>query len=128
LRALLDTHVFLWWATNSPELSRKASDFIGDPDNSLLLSVVSAWEILLKVRTGRLPIPGDAARFIETHAEYYGFAFLEMRLAHLIGFHHLPAHHRDPFDHMLIAQAQVENLPLVTGDAQIAKYDVELIW
>ena len=128
MRALLDTHAFLWWVTNSPELSSRANDFIRDPNNRLWFSVVSAWEILLKARTGRLPIPGDAARFIETHAEYYGFEFLEMRVAHLIGFHHLPAHHRDPFDHMLIAQAQVENLPLVSGDAQMTKYDVEIIW
>jgi PIN domain nuclease of toxin-antitoxin system len=125
---LLDTHVFLWWATNNPQLTRRARDFIEEPDNSLSLSVVSAWEILLKARTGRLPVPGDAARFVQTHAEYYGFTFLEMRLAHLIGFHRLPAHHRDPFDQMLIAQAQVEKLPLVTGDSVMTKYDVEIIW
>jgi PIN domain nuclease of toxin-antitoxin system len=128
LRALLDTHVFLWWTTNKPQLSSRARDIIEDPDNSLLLSVISAWEILLKARTGRLSIPGDAAKFVETHAQYYGFAFLDLRMGHLIGFHRLTSHHRDAFDHLLIAQAQVERLPLISGDAQMTKYDVEVIW
>ena len=128
MRALLDTHVFLWWITNNPKVSARARDFIRDPRNRISLSVVGAWEIVLKARVGRLSISGDVAKFVENHLQYYDFAVLELRLAHLIRFYHLPAHHRDPFDQLLVAQAQVENLPLLTGDAQIAKYDVEVIW
>jgi PIN domain nuclease of toxin-antitoxin system len=75
LRALLDTHVFLWWTTDNRKLSARAHDFIVDPDNSFSLSVVSAWEILLKARTGRLPIPGDAAKYVEEHPQIDGFTF-----------------------------------------------------
>jgi PIN domain nuclease of toxin-antitoxin system len=66
LNALLDTHVFLWWISDSPKISKRAINFIRDPHNSVLLSIISAWEILLKARTERLSIPGDAAQFIET--------------------------------------------------------------
>ena len=128
MRALLDTHVFLWWTIDSPKLSARARDFIRDPHNNLSLSVVSAWEILLKARAGRLPIPGDAAKYVEDHAQFYGFTFLDLHLAHLIRFHPLPTYHRDPFDLLLVAQAQVEKLPLITADAQIGKYDIEVIW
>lgn len=128
MKALLDTHVFLWWTTDDQRLSARARDFIGDPQNSFSLSVVSAWEILLKARAGRLPIPVDAAQYVEEHTQIYGFTFLDLHLAHILRFHSLPTHHRDPFDLLLVAQAQVEELPIVTGDAQIKKYDVEVIW
>ena len=128
MRALLDTHVFLWWTTEDPKLSARASSFIRDPDNKPLLSLVSAWEIILKARSGRLPIPGNAAEYVEVHSNIYGFEFLDLLLTHLVHFYSLPAHHRDPFDLLLVAQAQVENLPIVTADAQFAKYDVEVIW
>jgi PIN domain nuclease of toxin-antitoxin system len=128
LRALLDTHAFLWWATDDPQLSPTARDFIRDPNNRLSFSVVSAWEILLKARAGRLPIPGDVGDFVEVRIGRYDLALVELQFRHLIRSYHLPTHHRDPFDHLLIAQAQVEDLPLVTADAQMAKYDVDLIW
>ncbi len=128
MRALLDTHVFLWWTTDDPRLTARARDCLGDAENNFSLSVVSAWEILLKARAGRLPIRGDAARYVEEHAQIYGFDFLDLHLAHLLKFHNLPTHHRDPFDLLLVAQAQVENLPMVTGDAQIKRYEVEVIW
>jgi PIN domain nuclease of toxin-antitoxin system len=128
LNALLDTHVFLWWISDSRNLSKRAGDFIRDPRNSLSLSLISAWEILLKARTGRLSIPGDAAQFVETQALDNGFVLLELRFAHLIGFQRLAMHHRDAFDQLLIAQAQVEGLPLITGDFEMTKYDVEIIW
>jgi PIN domain nuclease of toxin-antitoxin system len=128
LNALLDTHVFLWWISDSTNLSKRATSFIRDPRNSVSLSIISAWEILLKARTGRLSIPGDAAQFIETQAEYNGFALLGLRFAHLIGFQRLAMHHRDAFDHLLIAQAQVEGIPLVSGDSQMTKYAIEVIW
>ncbi len=126
--ALLDTHVFLWWATDDPQLSPTARAFIRNPKNELAFSIVSMWEILLKARSGRLPIQGDVGDFVEVRIGRYRLTVLELQSRHLTRFYHLPVHHRDPFDQMLIAQAQVEKLPLVTGDAQMSKYEVELIW
>lgn len=128
MRALLDTHVFLWWATDDPKLSPRAHEFILNPDNDLSFSVVSGWEIMLKARAGRLPIPGDVAKFVATRIGRYELEVLDLQLAHLTRLYSLPSHHRDPFDLLLVAQAQVESLPIVTADAQIAKYDVEVIW
>jgi PIN domain nuclease of toxin-antitoxin system len=128
LRALLDTQPFLWWATDDPKLSARARSFIRDPGNQLSFSVMSVWEILLKARVGRLPIPGDVAEFVKVRIDRYQFALLELQLAHLTNLYSLPADHRDPFDQLLVAQAQVEGLPIVTGDAQIKKYEVEVIW
>jgi len=128
LRALLDTHVFLWWATDDPQLSPKVKDLIRDPKNELWFSIVSAWEILLKARSGRLPIQGDVGDFVEVRIKRYSLAVLDLQFSHLVRFYHLPAHHRDPFDHLLIAQAQVEGIPLITGDSQMTKYAIEVIW
>jgi PIN domain nuclease of toxin-antitoxin system len=128
LRALLDTHAFLWWATDDPQLSQNARNIIRDPDNRLSFSIVSAWEILLKARVGRLPIPGDVGDFVEVRIGRYDLALLELQFRHLVRSYHLPRHHRDPFDQILVAQAQVENLPLISGDAQIRRYDVKVIW
>jgi PIN domain nuclease of toxin-antitoxin system len=128
LRALLDTHTFLWWATDDPKLSPRAREFIRGHENALYFSVISVWEILLKARTGRLPIQGNVAEFVEVRIHRYTMTLLDLNLAHLTKFYALPVHHRDPSDQLLVAQAQVENLPLVTGDAQIKKYDLEVIW
>ena len=89
---------------------------------------MSAWEIMLKARAGRSPILGDVPTVIETQLRHNGISTLELSLPHLMKFHRLPAHHRDPFDQLLVAQAQVENLPIVTADAQIKKYEIEVIW
>jgi PIN domain nuclease of toxin-antitoxin system len=128
LKAILDTHAFLWWATDDLKLSSRARDFIRDPKNSLSFSVVSVWEILLKARTGRLPIKGNVAEFVEIRIQRYDLALIDLTFTHLARFYSLPAHHSDPFDHLLVAQAQVEKLSLITGDAQIRKYDVDVIW
>ena len=128
MTALLDTHVFLWWATDDPQLSPNARSFIRDPKNKLWFSIISLWEILLKARSGRLPIQGDVADFVEVRIGRYALNVLELQFRHLHRFYHLPTHHRDPFDQMLIAQAQIEKLPLISADAQMAKYDLEIIW
>jgi PIN domain nuclease of toxin-antitoxin system len=128
LNALLDTHVFLWWATDDPQLSAVARDFIRSSQNRLWFSLVSVWEIYLKARARKLPIPGDVTSFVEARIERYELQVLDLQLIHLRRFYQLPPHHRDPFDHLLIAQAQIEKLPIITVDAHIAKYDVEVIW
>jgi PIN domain nuclease of toxin-antitoxin system len=124
----LDTHPFLWWATDDPRLSPRARNFIRDPGNQLSFSVISVWEVVLKARTGRLPIPGDVAEFVKIRIDRYQLTLLELQVAHLTNLYTLPTHHRDPFDQLLVAQAQVEKLPIVTGDAQIKKYAIDIIW
>jgi PIN domain nuclease of toxin-antitoxin system len=128
MKLLLDTHVFLWWDEASPHLSKRAHKLIADPDNTLYLSVVSAWEIVLKVGTGKLKFPSAAAVYIPARLAQYRFAILPLGLDHVLAAESLPAHHRDPFDRMLVAQAEVERLPFLTHDPQIRKYAIETIW
>ena len=128
MRFLLDTHAFLWWNEASPRLSRRVSSLLSDPGNHLLLSVVSAWEIIVKAQIGKLKLPSAPAAYVVSRLEHYGIETLSLRLGHVLAAEELPAHHRDPFDRMLIAQAQVEGLPIVTHDPHIRKYSVETVW
>jgi PIN domain nuclease of toxin-antitoxin system len=128
MRLLLDTHVFLWWNQADPRLSRRVRQLLSDPENSLFLSVASAWEMTLKVQSGKLGLPAATAVYIPARLKHYRMDALPVTLEHVLAASTLPAHHRDPFDRMLVAQAQVERLPIVTHDFQVGKYDVETIW
>jgi PIN domain nuclease of toxin-antitoxin system len=128
MKLLLDTHVFLWWDEASPRLSKRAHKLIGDPENTLYLSVVSAWEMVLKVGTGKLTFPSVAAVYIPARLAQYRFEMLPLGLDHVLAAETLPIHHRDPFDRMLVAQAEVEGLPILTHDPQIRRYGVETVW
>jgi PIN domain nuclease of toxin-antitoxin system len=128
MKLLLDTHAFLWWDEASPRLSKRARELISDPDNTLYLSVVSAWEIVLKVGTGKLKLPSALAVYIPARLAHYRFEMLRLGLDHVLAAETLPTHHRDPFDRMLVAQAEVERLPILTHDPQIRKYSVETVW
>ena len=128
MRLLLDTYVFLWWNEDSPSLSRRIRSLLSDSATELSLSVVSAWEIVLKVRTSKLDLPAAPAVYIPARLAHYRIEIMPLTLAHVLASDTLPDHHRDPFDRMLVAQAQVERLPIATRDSQIRKYDVETIW
>ena len=128
VRLLLDTHVFLWWNEGSPRLSRRAQNALSSTENKLFLSVVSSWELILKVQAGKLKLPAAAAVYIPARLAHYGIESLSLTLAHVLAAEALPAHHRDSFDRMLVAQGQVERLPIVTHDPQIQKYGVETFW
>ena len=128
MRALLDTHVFLWWATNDPRLSHRALEIIGDERNEILFSAVSGWEIAEKARRGRLTLPRNLETFISQQIFTNGFEVLSLRLAHALQVYSLPAYHKDPFDRMLVAQAQVEDLALLTSDRAISRYSVKILW
>lgn len=121
---LLDTHALIWALEASPRLSARAREVIESSDNTVLVSVVSAWEIEIKRAIGRLDAPGD----LEDAIESAGFlrrlvTFADVR--HLGG---LPAHHKDPFDRMLVAQALEDGVPIVSSDPQIALYPIQTIW
>jgi PIN domain nuclease of toxin-antitoxin system len=128
MKLLLDTHVFLWWNEASPKLSRRVRHLISDPENSLYVSVASAWEMTLKVQSGKLGLPAAISVYIPARLSHYGMEALPVTLQHVLAASTLPAYHRDPFDSMLIAQGQVERLPIVTHDPEVRKYAIETIW
>ncbi len=100
-----------------------------DGENDIVFSAVSAWEIAIKASLGRLPDMGeDAQTYVPSRVSHYGFRLLPIALNHALRAGALPPIHRDPFDRMLVAQSQLEGLPVLTSDARIARYGVEVIW
>ena len=128
MRGLLDTHALLWWVTNHPQLSALVRDIIADADHTLYLSVVSGWEIIIKCNTGKLPLPEPPTQFIQSGLRANRFESLPIFLPHVLQIDNLPNHHKDPFDRILIAQAQIENIPILTIDWLIEQYPVQTIW
>jgi PIN domain nuclease of toxin-antitoxin system len=128
MRLLLDTHAFLWWVFDDPKLSPAARDLIADPAAEILFSVVNAWEIVIKARAGRLDLPADAPGFVADQVRRNAFRVLSVELRHALQVHRLPDHHKDPFDRLLVAQAQVEAVPVVSCDPLVATYEVETRW
>lgn len=127
MKALLDTHAFLWAITKDARISDRASDiFTGTSD--LSLSMVSIWEILIKVQTGKLNLPRPAGAYLLGQLADNQIETLPVTLDHLLAFEKLPLHHRDPFDRILIGQAVAEDWPIITSDRDFAKYPVRVIW
>ena len=129
MRVLLDTHAFLWWTSEGGRnLSDRARDLLSDSSTDAVVSVASAWEIAIKVASGRLEIEGDPEQWVPERIHRYGFSAMPVELAHALRAGRLPAIHGDPFDRLLVAQARVEGIPIVTSDPAISRYDVEVIW
>lgn len=122
MRLLLDTNAFLWWVGDDARLGSSARSLISDPDNEVFVSAATAWEISIKHSKGKLP-------YVNTPAvvEANEFEPLAIEIDHGLAAGELPPHHRDPFDRVLIAQAQRESLVVVTEDAAFARYDVETV-
>jgi PIN domain nuclease of toxin-antitoxin system len=123
VRLLLDTSALLWWLDDDAKLGPSTKAAITEPDNEVFISSASAWEISVKRASGKLEAPFDLASAIERN----NFVELPIEVAHAVNAGDLPRHHNDPFDRMLVAQAQIEDLVLVTSDPQIAKYQAELL-
>jgi PIN domain nuclease of toxin-antitoxin system len=123
VQLLLDTHAFLWWLGNDAKLGRTARAAIADGANLVFVSAATAWEIGVKRASGRLVAPGDLAGWILEN----GFVPLPIEVEHAVAAADLPLHHKDPFDRLLVAQAQLENLTLEARDDDIDKYSVSLI-
>ena len=128
MRALLDTHALLWWLSDDPALSQPARKFIAETRNTAVVSAASAWEIATKVRLGKLPTAANLAADFEGYLEREGFEALAISAAHAIRAGLLAGAHKDPFDRMLIAQAQAEGLPVVTNEKVFGAYGVRRIW
>lgn len=128
MRLLLDTHVLLWWFTNDPQLSPGARNAIANEDNVVLVSAASAWEIATKHRLGKLPIGAETLRRFDELVSVDGFTHLPMNFLQAIRAGSYPMSHRDPFDRMLAAQAELEGVPLVTADPAFKAFPVQLLW
>ncbi len=128
MKILLDTHTFLWWITDNPKLSSRVRKIIGDGRNELFLSAASGWEIAIKAQLGRIKIPDKPELFISEQMVANAIQGLPIQLSHAVHVYNLPIHHRDPFDRMLVAQSQLEGLPILTDDLRISQYPVKVIW
>jgi PIN domain nuclease of toxin-antitoxin system len=128
MKVLLDTHAFIWWVTNDPQLSQTARDTIADPKNTVLFSVVNAWEIIIKQGTGKLTLPEPAEIYIPSRIAANQFVILPVNLPHILQVALLPELHRDPFDRLLIAQSQTEQIPIISIDRYVVQYPVNVIW
>lgn len=128
MKAMLDTHTFLWWIANDPQLSQRARQVMEDGATELFLSAASGWEMAIKSRIGKLKLPDDLHSFVAEQVRINAIEVLPIKMIHALHVHALPDYHRDPFDRLLVAQSQIEKMPILTGDPQIARYAVTVIW
>ncbi len=128
MRVLLDTHTFLWWVMDDARLSLQARAVLRDGRNTLVVSAATGWEIAIKARLGKMMLPRDPAEFILQQIRHNHLSPLAIELAHALRVFTLPDIHRDPFDRILVAQSQLEQLPIVSADPQIRQYEVNVIW
>lgn len=124
---LLDTQVWLWLQNDPERVSDEVRSRLVDVATELLLSAASSWEIAIKYSLGKLPLPAPPRDYVPSRMRSGAVTGLPVSHAHVLHVATLPFHHRDPFDRLLVAQAQLERIPLVTADRQIEKYDVEVL-
>jgi PIN domain nuclease of toxin-antitoxin system len=128
MKLILDTHTFIWWANEPEKLSEKALTACQDNSNTLILSVVSVWEMQIKMQLGKLKIRRPIEKLIKTQQQANGLQVLPIELAHVLSLSGLPSHHKDPFDRLLITQANVEGAILVSVDLVFSSYSVKVLW
>jgi PIN domain nuclease of toxin-antitoxin system len=128
MKGILDTHVFLWWESDPGKLSAPALAFLLDPANTLYLSVVSIWEVIIKLPLGKLNLTNPLPQVIAQQQQLNGVHILPVTLDHVFAVEPLPPHHKDPFDRLLVAQANVEGAVLLTADPVMAQYPVTVLW
>jgi PIN domain nuclease of toxin-antitoxin system len=127
MRYLLDTHVWLWLQTQPERVSDDVRDRLGDGSAQLLLSAASSWEIAIKHALGKLPLPEPPKTYVPSRMRHDSVDGLPVTHAHALHVATLPPHHGDPFDRLLVAQSQLEDIPLVTADPRITRYDVTVV-
>ncbi|MBW2261597.1 MAG: type II toxin-antitoxin system VapC family toxin [Deltaproteobacteria bacterium] len=127
MRVLLDTHIWLWTLVSPDRIRGPALRLLTDPENELLFSAASAWEIAIKYRLGKLPLPEPPDAFVPPRLLRDGITAIAVEPHHALHVANLPGHHDDPFDRLLVAQAMLEKLTLVTADHELEAYDVECV-
>jgi PIN domain nuclease of toxin-antitoxin system len=125
---LLDTHTFLWWVQDSKSLSVKARRAISSETSTCFLSVASVWEMAIKAALGKLNLAVSVEEFVSTHVAANNFKLLDVSFRHAARAEKLPNLHTDPFDRLLIVQAQTEDLSLVSRDTAFSQYAIKLLW
>ena len=128
MRLLLDTHAFLWFALGDPQLSAPATVLISDPTNEVLVSPASYWEIAIKISVGKYTLQEPYETILQRGIFGNGFHVLPIEPKHTAPLTTLPYHHRDPFDRLMIVQAIVEAIPIVSVDQALDAYSVTRLW
>lgn len=128
MRVLVDSHALLWWILNDAALSEPARELIRNKNDSVLVSAASAWELAIKFRLGRLPRAADLISDFSSAMDGEGFQLLPVTAEHGIRAGLLPGHHKDPFDRMLVAQAQAESMPIISNERVFEYYGVRRLW
>ena len=128
MRLLLDTHCWLWMESAPERFTPAVRELLTDPETELLLSAASCWEIAIKHSLGKLALPQPPEQYVLSRMERNAVSALPVTPAHALRVAVLPLHHRDPFDRLLVAQATVEGLPLLSVDRELAPYEVEILW
>jgi len=128
MRVLVDTHTFIWALLYDHRLTSKAKQILTSNEHELVFSLVSLWEIAIKIKTGKLNTIGSSVAYIRDEMNAYGMSLLPIRYEHILQLESLPHHYSDPFDRLLIAQAFTESLPILSGDRALANYGIKLVW
>lgn len=128
MKLLLDTHTFLWFVTNDAQLSETALDAIAEPTNEILVSPASYWESAIKVSLGKYPLTVPFETFFREGIEGSGMKILPIKISHASVLSTLPMHHKDPFDRMMVSQAIVEQVPIVSVDSALDAYGIQRLW
>lgn len=128
MKVLLDTHTFIWWDSEPLRLSPQGLNVCQDSENILLVSVASLWEMQIKLQLGKLKLHIPLAELVSAQQQVNKIVILEVKLDHIMALAELPPHHRDPFDRLLIAQANTEKAILLSKDPIFAEYPVRVLW
>ncbi|MDP2862108.1 MAG: type II toxin-antitoxin system VapC family toxin [Desulfobacterales bacterium] len=128
MKLLLDTHTFIWWDSDPLKLTPQVLNMCQDPENLLLLSVASVWEMQIKLQFGRLKLTLPLAELVAGQQQTNKIVILNVKLEHILALEKLPPHHKDPFDRLLIAQADIEEAVLVSKDQIFKEYPVQTVW
>jgi PIN domain nuclease of toxin-antitoxin system len=128
MKVLLDTCAFIWLVTDNPKLSELAKEIFLDEDNEILLSAVTGFEIAVKYSLGKLHLTEPPREFVIHRMNANALTELPVSMAHALALQNMPLHHKDPFDRLLVAQAMVNQIPLLSADQQLSAYDIERIW
>ncbi len=127
-KLLLDTHTFIWWASDPNKLSKKSLALCEDRKNILFLSVASVWELQIKIQLGKIKLDVPLRDLIEEQIGVNDLQILKVDLEHILELENLADYHKDPFDRLLVAQSNLEDLKIVSKDSIIRKYTVNVIW
>jgi PIN domain nuclease of toxin-antitoxin system len=125
---MIHTHVLIWWTGDTNQLSPLVRDRLADPQTETVLSIVSIWEMQIKISLGKLSLQMDLPTLVEDEVSRNIFSLLPIELKHIYGLNDLPLHHKDPFDRLLIAQSMLEKMPIISIDEKFDAYGVQRLW